>query len=418
MTNRTDRGVEWAGMVTYRLDEELQPEGIAIRHLPDALLRPPGPKDRDGSNMACGVFTAAGDRVTEAETWTSAGRLSVDCPAPNHLPDRHRAGHWLFAGLVFNHFGHAFCYSLARFWALEQLRTQGVKLDGILFFQRTLPAGETGTYLGARLAAALQVFDPGLPVETVSEDERIEHLYVPTQGVSTQPHMFTGIPAQRAFMRKHGRAGAQAAPDLDLYISRTKTGPTKGNHILEGVIEQHMAEAGYQIYHPQGESLADQIAIYQRSRRIVGVDGSAFHVAATAIDPSAKVAILSRRAYYAGAMADQLQAFSGAAVCVIKAYTEVYSHERGVGKASQWYRTLVLTDFDRLGQELVAHGFLESPPPWKAPARARLEARLGRWGSRLGTTFVRVPDAMLVDEPGADLDLARQDCGPLISPKP
>jgi len=395
-------------MVTYRLDEELQPEGIAIRHLTGGVLRAPGPKDRDGSNMACGVFTTTGERVTEAETWTSAGRLSVDCPPPAQPPGRHRAGHWLFAGLVFNHFGHAFCYSLARFWALEQLRAEGIALDGILFFQRTLPPGVTGTHLGPRLSAALQVFDPGLPVETVSENERVDHLYVPTQGISTQPHMFSGIPAQRAFLRRHGRAGAQSAPDLDLYISRTKTGPMKGNHILEDVIERHMAEAGYQIYHPQGETLADQLATYRRARRIVGVDGSAFHVAATAIDASAKVAILSRRAYYADAMADQVRAFSGAEVKVIKAYSEVYSHERGVGKASQWYRALVLTDFDRLGQELVKHGFMDSPPPWKAPARARLEARLGRWGTRLGTTFVRVPDALLNDEPGAEIDRARQ----------
>lgn len=391
-------------MIIDSLDGGPRSDAPSIRHVRGALLRAPGPGDHDGTTLASGVFTQTGKRVTEAETVTFAGRLSLDCPPPDPGKARRRTGHWLFGGLVFNHFGHAFIYSLARLWAIERLRTQGVALDGILYFQRGPRDPGLPPHFGPRMGAALKVFNPDLPLDTVCDQERVEHLYVPDQGISTTPDLFAGIPDHHAFMRRHGRAGATDAPEVDLYISRTKTGPTKGNHILEDVIERHMAAAGYQIYHPQADGLADQIATYQRARRIVGVDGSAFHVAATAVAPTARIAILSRRAFFAEAMARQVRAFSGAEVHTIRAYCEVYSHERGLGKDSQWYRTLVLTDFDLLGQRLVDLGFLDRAPDWKAPKRDRLEARLGRWGTRLGTTFLRVPDEMLVSEPGAEFD--------------
>lgn len=390
-------------MAGRRKNDTQEADGTPIRHLRGALLRAPGAGDHEGTTLACGVFDARGARVAEAETLSFAGRLSLDCPPPDRPAARRRTGHWLFGGLVFNHFGHAFIYSLARLWAVEALRARGIELDGILYFQRAPRGADAPAHLGPRLGAALVAFDPGLPVDTVIGDERVEHLYVPAQGISTEPGQFAGSPAHQAFMRHHGRKGAPATPDLDLYVSRTKTGPTKGNHIVEDVIERHMAAAGYQVYHPQADGLAGQIATYQRARRIVGVDGSAFHVAATAIAPSARVAILSRRAYFAEAMAEQVRAFSGAEAHAIRAYSEVYSHERGVGKASQWYRTLVLTDFDLLGRRLVDLGFLDAAPDWRAPKRDRLEARLGRWGTRLGTTFLRVPDELLATEPGADV---------------
>lgn len=392
------------GMVTYDLDEERQPEGVRIRHLKGAMLRAPGPQDRGGGTaMTCGVFTADGERVTEAETWTSAGILSLASAPPNPDKARRRAGRWLFAGMAFNHFGHAFCYSLARFWAIERLRAAGVTLDGVILFQRKTDDGAGQSLFGRRLEAVLEVFAPGLPIVTLAEDEIVEELFVPTQGISTQPHMFAGIPEHHAFMRSHARKNAPV-PDLDIYVSRGKTGPSKGNHILEMVIERGMEEAGYLIYYPELHSLSDQIATYARARRLVGVDGSAFHVAATALDPSARVALIARRAYFAGALARQITAFSGAFATEIRAYSEVYLHEQGIGKPDLWYKTLVLTDFDKLGEGLIAHGFLEKPPGWRLPARARIDSRLGRWGARLKTRFVRVPDEMLRTEPGAEGD--------------
>ncbi|MCX8508880.1 MAG: glycosyltransferase family 61 protein, partial [Rhodobacteraceae bacterium] len=212
-----------------------------------------------------------------------------------------------------------------------------------------------------------------------------------------------GIADHHAFMRQHARKDAPE-PDLDIYVSRCKTGPSKGNHILEMVIERGMEAAGYRIFYPEEHTLAEQIATYARARRLVGVDGSAFHVAATALAPTARVALIARRAYYAGALARQVTAFSGAFATEIRAYSEVYAREAGVGKPGEWYKTLVLTDFEKLAEGLITHGFLDRHPGWRLPARPRIDSRLGRWGTRLGMKFVRVPDEILRTEPGAELD--------------
>ncbi|MCX8508115.1 MAG: hypothetical protein ORN49_04415, partial [Rhodobacteraceae bacterium] len=165
-------------MVTYNLNEERQPEGVNIRALKGALLRAPGPDDRGGGTaMACGVFTAEGERVTEAETWTSAGILSLPSDPPDPAKARRRPGRWLFAGMAFNHFGHAFCYSLARFWAIERLRAEGVTLHGVILFQRKADDGSGQAQLGRRLEAILDIFTPGLPVVTLAEDEIVEELF-------------------------------------------------------------------------------------------------------------------------------------------------------------------------------------------------------------------------------------------------
>lgn len=352
--------------------------------------------------QSCGVFSPGGQRLAASETWSFAGRLSVDCRVPTRAEARRRPGRWLFGGVVFNHFGHAFIYSASRLWGVDHLAAEGVALDGVLFFQRTPRLPEDPPHLGKRLAEILVPYNPGIPVETVASVEEVEALYLPTQGISTDPVLFLGTPGHRAYMRRRGRAGAPAVPDLDIYISRTGTGPYKGNHIHENVIERKMAEAGYQIFHPERATLAEQIALYQRARRIVGVDGSAFHIAATAIAPECKVAILARRAYYADAMADQVQAFSGADVTVVKAYTDVYSTDPSNGTPIQWYRALVMTDFDLLGSELVAHGFLTRAPDWQTPRAERVAARIGRWSARLGAPLVPVPDELRGTEPGLD----------------
>ena len=382
--------------------EEWRPGAPAVTLVKGALMNGADDSPYSWPLQACGVFSPDGERLAASETWSFAGRLSVDCRVPSRAEARRRPGRWLFGGVVFNHFGHAFIYSASRLWGVDHLNAEGVVPDGVLFFQRAPRLPEDPPHLGKRLAEVLVPYDPGIPVDTVAGAEEVEELYLPTQGISTDPALFVGTPGHHAYMRRRGRAGAPATPDLDLYISRTGTGPYKGNHILENLIERQMAEAGYRIFQPEKATLAEQIAVYQRARRIVGVDGSAFHVAATAIAPECKVAILARRAYYADAMADQVHAFSGADVTVINAYTDVYSTDPSSGTPIQWYRTLVMTDFDLLGRELAAHGFLDRAPNWQLPRAERIAARIGRWSARLGAALVPVPDELRGTEPGLD----------------
>ena len=181
-------------------------------------------------------------------------------------------------------------------------------------------------------------------------------------------------------------------------MSRTRTG-WKGNHLFEAEIERALAAAGYLIYHPQLHPLEDQIATYRSARRLIAVDGSALHVVAMAVPQTAKVAVISRRAFFAWAIADQIFAFAGCDVQVIEAHAEVYAFSRGLGRPSSWSKTQVTTDFARLGAELLARGFLAALPDWQLPSEADLAARLAAAKAKVGDDLVPIPPRVRRREP-------------------
>ena len=375
------------------------PDGMPearIERVANAVFRPPGPGDMEGMRQGCGVFLRDGT-VVAAGIASSDGELALPVPPPEGV-ERFREGAWVYGGLLVHHFGHALIYSLSRLWAVRRLQDEGVALRGVLFHRRYSEDPAGAPELPRNVVSLLGVFDPGLPVVAVGEVEEVETLYVPAQGISTTKELFLGLPEQRRFYRDCAARIAPNAEPRDVYISRTRTG-WKGNHLFEAEIERALAAAGYLIYHPQMHPLEDQIATYRSARRVIAVDGSALHVAAMAVPQSAKVAILSRRAFFAWAIADQIVAFSGCAVQVIEAHAEVYAFSRGMGRPASWSKTQVTTDFARLGEELVAGGFLAALPEWRLPTEADLVARLAAATAKVGDELVPMPARLRRREP-------------------
>lgn len=379
--------------------------GVLPNDLPDAqiervdgaIMRPPREGDMGGLHQVCGVFRPDGTLVDLSKTLSIGGYLSPPPPIPE-MPSVRRDGAWVFGGQLYHHFGHGLIYSASRLWAIRRLLQNGVPLKGILFHERhsTEPKGDMA--LPRNLRQTLDVFQPGIPVATTGTTERVETLYVPQQGMSTHPSLFLGLDEQRRFMRDNAARIEPNAAQRDIYISRTRIG-WKGNHLFESEIERALALAGYHVFHPQQASLADQIATYRSARRLIAVDGSALHVAATAIPASARVAIISRREFYAWALADQLRAFSGCDARVIEAHRDMYVASRGLGRKSSWFGAQVTTDFAILGTELVRHGFLETFPDWQVPTEVDLSARLAAAKAKLGDDLVMVPEALRPKEP-------------------
>ncbi|WP_431298479.1 glycosyltransferase 61 family protein [Tabrizicola sp. BL-A-41-H6] len=368
-----------------------------IERVDGAIMRPPREGDMGGLPQICGVFRPDGTLVELSKTVSIGGSLSPSPPVPE-APSGQRDGAWLFGGQLYHHFGHGLIYSASRLWAIRRLLEDGVPLRGILFHERHSIEPKGDAALPRNLRLTLDVFQPGIPVVTTGATERVETLYVPQQGLSTHPSLFLGLEEQRRFLRDNAaRIEPNAAP-RDIYISRTRIG-WKGNHLFESEIERALAAAGYHVFHPQQASLADQIATYRSARRLIAVDGSALHVAATAIPASARVAIISRREFYAWALADQLHAFSGCEARVIEAHRDMYVASRGMGRNSSWFGALVSTDFARLGQELVRYGFLETAPDWQVPTDADLSNRLAAAKAKLGDDLVRVPEDVRSKEP-------------------
>lgn len=383
---------DWSGVLPQTLPE------ARIECIEGALIRPPAEGDMRGLRQACGVFRPDGSPVDAARTLSMSGELSLPTEPPLRQLTQ-RPGAWVFGGMLFNHFGHGLIYSASRLWAVKRLLDEGVALRGVVFYQRHQPEPQESPALPRNMVTIFNTFRPDIPIVTVGSVEQFEELYVPQQGISTAPELFIGLPEQRRFYRENASRIASNAEPRDIYISRTKTG-WKGNHLFEREIERAMAEAGYLIFHPQNVPLNEQIATYRSARRIVAVDGSALHVAATAVPSAAKVAVISRREFFAWAIADQIRAFAGCEVRVVEAHSDMYVFSRGLGRRASWSTTQVMTDFARLGDELVQYGFLDKQPEWRLPSDDQLAKRLSEAKAKIGDDLVLVPDHIRLREPG------------------
>lgn len=369
-----------------------------IEVVTDAILRPSQPGEKRGMRQRCGVFDQQRQAVGKARISARLGALSLPCTCPDPRALPRRMGRWLYGGVGYYHFGHALIFSTSRLWALDHLDEP---VDGILFIDRDT-GGQTRTGTTRHLERQMQMLGIDLPVWTVAEPEVVEELVVPAQGISTDDALFAGLPEYRDYIR-----GVIAhIPDADathprVYISRRKLGIEKPGLMFEDRLESYLEAAGYMIFHPQEHPLETQISLYKGASHIIGVDGSAMHLAAFTAQPSAKVAVLARRAFYAEAFAEQVRAFSGAEGHAITAYDTVYAPEPALRDGTLWFRTLCQTRFPALGAHLTDLGFVDDAAHWKTPIRRRIDRRLARAERRLKQKLVPVPEALRAKEPGA-----------------
>jgi hypothetical protein len=369
-----------------------------IQIVSNAILRPSRTGEKWGMRQRCGVFDHSGQLVANAVVLSRTGNLSMscECPEPTMLPQR--TGRWLYGGIDFHHFGHSLIFSTARLWALEHL---GQSIEGIVFIDRN-QGGHTRTGTSRHLEKQLKALGVDLPVWTVSEPEVVEELIVPTQGISTEASLFNGIAEYQQYIRNIIAKKPKASPSHNrVYISRTKLGFHKAGLMFEDRLEGYLEQEGYLVFHPQNHSLDEQIAVYKGASSIIGVDGSALHLAAFAANETTKVAVLARRAFYAEAFAAQITAFSGAQAHPIRAYGTVYAPESAVRDGSLWFKTLCETQFPELGRKLFEKGYISDFSNWKTPIPKRIGQRLARAERRAKQKFVPVSETLREQEPGA-----------------
>jgi hypothetical protein len=232
--------------------------------------------ERDGdARLACGVLLADGSYCElsrgwiRADRWTPPPRFAADEPV-ERLPGRH-----LFAGHMRGHFGHFLVESTARLWALSELEDS---LDGVIY----LPyRGEV-----APTERAIAGMDPffrrlglSIPIRTIGAATAVEELHIPELGFGWRER-YAGSPAYRRFMRDRLGRGIAPQGGERVYISRARLPSQRGGVLGETVIEENLARAGYEIFHPEKHPLEVQIARYKGARDIVALDGSALHLAA------------------------------------------------------------------------------------------------------------------------------------------
>jgi len=341
------------------------------------------PERKHDARLASGVLTADGAWAKLSKAWIRAGKAT---PAPTlhrdepivDLPGRH-----LFAGHFRRHFGHFMVESTARLWALDRLPP----LDGILY----LPyRGESATDEGASVVGHddfFRLLGISVPIRSHATALRVEQLYLPELGFGWRER-YAGSPAYRAFMQTRLR-GVAADGGPDLYISRARLKAERGGVLAESVIEDNLARAGYEVFHPERHPLDVQIARYRAARRIVALDGSALHLAAYVVAPATEITMILRRSK--ANIADytlQFQSFAG----ITPQTVNVIRTDWVSGDANRAdFQSVGELDFAALFARLADLNLVPARFRPDLPDPARIAALLEELGNRRGRAFRPLP---------------------------
>ena len=151
------------------------------------------------------------------------------------------------------------------------------------------------------------------------------------------------------------------------------------------MIEDNLARAGFEIFHPERHPIAVQIARYKAAKLVVALDGSALHLAAYVLPTDAKVAMILRRS--SANVADymlQYQSFKG----IVPQVINVIRRDWISGDSTRAdFRSVGELDFAALFERLKALGHLPRRFKPEVPSEAEVLALLTAQGDKRGDAF-------------------------------
>ncbi|WP_265501122.1 glycosyltransferase 61 family protein [Paracoccus beibuensis] len=309
-------------------------------------------------------------------------------PAPDEITPL--AGKWMFGGVLYGHFGHFITESFARAWALDEIRGQ---IEGVLFTPKQT-SGNIDNMLKA-LRPLMDILGLDVPVRCIMTPTRVEQLYVPRQGVGMSD-LTVGSQKFRNFVNAH--SGAAIAPEGDerIYISRSLLPPGRGGLVGESLLEQYLADEGYQLFHPQKHPAAVQVARYKAARDIITVDCSPLHMLAYVGNSEQRVGILTRRSMdFAPSFIRQLEAFKGITAFEVNTLVRDWVPGRSLRPGRGSFGEM---DVPRTWQILRERGMISSDTPWPALTDAQREADLSRLNALHGLDFHPLDENLALQE--------------------
>lgn len=348
-------------------------EGL-ILDLPQAVFVP----EREGDEkLASGILRADGSYCALSQGWIRARR---PMPAPSLLPEEQikpLPGTHLFGGNFRGHFGHFLVESTARLWALDHLPVQP---ESILYLPYRGEVGPIEKVIDGH-DGFYRLLGIDVPVRTYGSPLRVERLFVPELGFGWAER-YAGSPAYRAFMQGRLRAAVAPKGGKKLYISRARLAAQRGGILGETVIEENLARAGYEVFHPEKHPIDVQIARYRAAERIVALDGSALHLAAYVTDPGTRVAMILRRSKaLAGDYQLQFRAFCDVALDVINV---VRTDWVSGGSNRVDFRSVGEIDFAALFRMLAAEGYVSKSFRPRLPDAKTMTSMLADFAARRG----------------------------------
>lgn len=357
-------------------------EAGSVVFLRDAYVVPAMPSATPSRFSLSGVLDVDGNMVEQSISWTSSTQRVNQSPAKPESAKR-LEGRYVFGGILYGHFGHFIVESLARIWALD---AEGVQADGLLFTPKAIGFPEKAVKKLQALADHLGI---RLPIVVAEEPLQVDELYVPAQGVGMND-LIEGSAAFRAYMNAHAGVLIEPKGGEKLYISRSELPRDRGSVLGEYRIEEYLRAEGYEIFHPQKATPAEQIARYKAARLIVAEDCSPVHLLGYVGNANQNVAVILRRSMAVGAyLSRQLRAFKGMQATEIQCLLDDWMPMPGSRPSrSSWGEV----DFGKLHAALLASGHISGTTPWPSLSEEERAAELERVEKMHGTTFASFKD--------------------------
>ncbi|MGN7126072.1 glycosyltransferase family 61 protein [Methylorubrum thiocyanatum] len=193
-------------------------------------------------------------------------------------------GRSLFAGPLFNHFGHFMLESLSRLWDVDS-----GSYDHIVFQS---PEDRDGTFSDYQ-QCILEQIDALEKVVVISRPTRFDEIFVPT------PSLMIGAYANPEYAAIFDRLRVrhrqiESCGELRIYLSRTKL--DRGKTVGEQSMQAAFVACGYQVVYPEEISFNEQINLFSAASHVAGIQGSAFHNAVFC-RPGTKTIMIVRENY-------------------------------------------------------------------------------------------------------------------------
>lgn len=199
----------------------------------------------------------------------------------------------LYAGVLFNHFGHFLLESLGRLWAVAAAEYN----IPVVFLPMwgVADLSDPNHYMSATLAE-LGVSPDRIRVLTTPQ--RFSNLLVPPQLYGFYHMREPDARILEFFARAWREDELEPDPDAEnsmLYVSRSRIDIRLGRIAGEQQFEAYLRTQGYEVMYPETLPFPEQIRRYRRAKRIIFCEGSAVHSAVLYRKTRAKIGVILRR---------------------------------------------------------------------------------------------------------------------------
>lgn len=331
--------------------------------------------------------------VTDPSTGRMVHRHRDPCDLPlddygarvAEAPAKHMAGTYILGGYLSAHLGHFLTGTLAPLWALDH---HDGPVDAVLCFRIVANTPEKNRKDEAAASSFLKQLGIDLPIVTVTEPTRVDHLILAEHGIGSYRRA-RGSSYYHRFLRNRNALSTSDLAQQDrpkIYITRSQLSPTRRGIVGEEALEKTFAAAGYEVYSPEKFPLSEQIALYQKAKAIVALDGTPFHLIPSVCPADAQIAIVSRRGNEDDPSVDfagQIEAAIGAAPLQIN---RIVGEWRQNSDAPNKLPLAVL-DFEETYRDFVAGGFLDRDAQKSYPSDDEIDAQLLAASAKVGVAF-------------------------------